>query len=223
MPSFSSLRPFALLLCLPAVMTGCGSAAIPAASKTADSSKIQKRVAEESRSDNYRSVLIGELKNLQAMIASDDKHQVGQLFSFPLADSLVSIVIDDPGYKLERKKQHGQMTRDMFEKYFSKMSVDWQLDEFRKLFEHINLNDLQLKDTLEYKDIKQNEPCNKIYSIFIRDSVVHLIYGTSGNPDYVNKTKPKGDEEDIGCEYSTFWLFHFDGRKLMFRRQLAAG
>jgi len=223
MPSFSSVKPFTLFFCLAAFIMGCGSAAVSTGSKTADSTNTQKRVAEESRSDNYRSVLIGELKNLQAVIASNDKHQVGQLFPFPLADSLVSVVSDDPGYKMERKKHDGQITRDLFEKYFSKISVDWQLDEFNKLFQHVNLNDLLQKDTLEYKDIRQNEPCSKLYTIFILDSVVHLIYGTSANPNYINKAKPKSDEQDVGCEYSTFWLFHFDGRKLIFRRQLAAG
>jgi len=172
-----------------------------------------------------RQLLIKLLKNIQAVFASNDKEKIAQTFNFPLADTTFSFYIDDSTFQTEYKRNDNRTTKAMFIKYFSKISHNIEFDQLNQLFKQVNLDKLTQKDTLE-KELRNNkEKCYKFYHVFVDKDLVTLEFGSNTNNNFADNSKKPKDDESFGdeCEFSSIWLFHFDGKQLQFIKQMAAG
>lgn len=85
----------------------------------------------------------------------------------------------------------------------------------------MDITQLLHKDKLHHDAFVNTEPCYKNYSIEIdEDSVINISYGSNRNDMYKGNLNA---EEMYKCEFQTFWTFVFDGTRLRFVRQNAAG
>ena len=169
-----------------------------------------------------RQALIVQLVQLRDRINSKDKQQIGQLFQFPLPDSLISI--GGMNALLDSSLRAGDaLSRELYDRYFdSTIAKVWNIDEFSKLFRYLDIKRLSGKDSLNHKTIIATEPCYKYYEIIVQgDSIVHIIYGITDNRNYTGKKTE--EDENASCDYATFWEFIFDGKKLTLSRQSRAG
>ena len=167
-----------------------------------------------------RAALINLLQALQVRIASNDKQEIGKLFTFLVPDSLISLYSTDSAFEAEWTKD-GVLSENVYNKWFSKASEEWQLGEFAKVFTSLDVKELLHKNKLHHDAMVKTEPCNKTYSIEIdQDSLVYISYGSNSNDKYKGKVNA---EEVYKCEFQTFWTFVFDGTALRFVRQNGAG
>jgi hypothetical protein len=163
--------------------------------------------------------LIEELKRLRQIIASKNKERIADIFEFPLPDSSFSIFIDDSTFNEQYKSNGNKTTKSMFLHSFKEISESIWLDQLNNLFQHINIDSLSYKDTLEHEAYVETEPCFYSYTIeVVKDSVI-LRMDMRSNQNYESK-KPSDDEipensSEI-CEHSFWWNFRFDGKKLRF-------
>jgi len=113
----------------------------------------------------------------------------------------------------------------MFINYFPQVYHDMQLDQLNQLFKYINVDSLNLKDSLVQEVRNSKEPYYRFYHIYIDKDAVTLEFGTNTNENYVDNTKKAEDDESFGDEreYASIWWFRFDGKKLHFVKQMAAG
>jgi hypothetical protein len=105
----------------------------------------------------------------------------------------------------------------MFLQYFKEISSSILIDQVSNLFQHIKVDSLLYKDTLEYSAYIKTEPCYYSYEIEVIKNSVTLRMDMNSNKNY--KTK-KNSEDDIPenssefCEHNFWWIFKFDGKKL---------
>jgi hypothetical protein len=167
-----------------------------------------------------RDALIRELQALHTRIASNDKNEISKLFTFPIPDSLISLYSADSAFDAEWRK-NGVLSENVYYAWFGKISIEWQLTEFNKVFTSLDVAQLLHKDKLHHDAIVSTEPCYKNYSIEIdEDSLVNVSYGSNRSDKYKGTVNA---EEVYRCEFQTFWTFVFDGTKLRFVRQNSAG
>src|SRR4051794_6124819 len=69
-----------------------------------------------------RHILIDEIKQLQAVFASNDKEKIAELFSFPISNETVGIYIDDSTFNAQLDKNHNKVTRTMFIRFYRDIS-----------------------------------------------------------------------------------------------------
>ncbi|HEV2353415.1 MAG TPA: hypothetical protein VGR89_04185 [Puia sp.] len=133
-----------------------------------------------------RPSLIAQLKGIHRLLATGDKHMIAQLFSYPVPDSVGNIYAEDTAFRTELARNGGNMTREMFLRYFDSISPALQFDQFNRAFELLNVDSLARRDTLETEDDTTNEPCTYFYRIRVDgDTLVSITYGVSSvNPDY---------------------------------------
>ena len=216
------MRQALVILAVSRALFSCNNAATTNPSGDTTITTQQKDAA-STKSQRY--VVIEELKRLQTVFSSKDKQKIADIFTFPAADSILGIFIDDSTYSEQFRKNNNTTTREMFIKYFPQVARDMQFDNFNQLFKYININSLNRKDSLVYEVKSSKEPCYEFYHVYINKDVVTLEFGSNTNENYTeNSKKGKNDEgfEDE-CEYLSMWIFHFDGKKLHFVKQMAAG
>ena len=180
------------------------------------------RLPADTASRPTRQTLIAQLAQLRDRINSKDKQKIGELFQFPIPDSLISI--GGMNALLDSSLRAGDaLSRELYDRYFdSTIAKVWNIDEFSKLFRYLDIKRLSGKDSLYHQTVIATEPCYRYYEAVIEgDSVVHITYGITDNRNYTGKKTE--DEENASCDYATFWEFIFDGKKLMLIRQSAAG
>ena len=98
---------------------------------------------------NDRQILVEELKRLQAVLASDDKEKIADLFGFPVYNETIGIYIDDSSFNAQLDKNGKKVTRPMFIRSYREVAESLQIDQVRRLFKKLNIDSLLLKDTLE--------------------------------------------------------------------------
>jgi hypothetical protein len=191
--------------------------------RVADSSTTHDSTGVLPDSSLRKEVLIRELQHLQKIIASRDKKQIATLFQFPVPDTVMNPFVDDKAFDSAWRANNNLLSQELFDKYFDKMAQGWDLDEFDKVFRHLDPTLLRKSDRLEFKAIKKKEPCYNQYIItYKHDSIVGIMYGVNSNKDYVPK-KGESDNDDTSlCEHDTYWRFVFDGRHLKLLRQQTA-
>ena len=175
-----------------------------------------------------RATLIQALKELRGRILSGDKVQTGGIFTFPIPDSVFYITLGDTAF--DRREDRGAViTQAMFYANFEKIDRALDLDQFRKLFVHLNLDSLLTNNQIEYDTAIGSEVCGKQYVIRIEhDSLVSLTYGINTRKDYVppkvKDTVDKDVDADDPCgSTGTDWEFIFDGKKLLFMAKSGYG
>jgi hypothetical protein len=168
--------------------------------------------------------LVQEVNKLKIILASGDSNKIADLFPFPLADSVMPVYTDDSAYNRDYKKNGDRVTRDMFLKYYPIISQRLQVDKMNELFKYIKTELLLRNYKLGYDIKTKKEPCYPYYNIEVDSSnMVTFTTGTNSNPDYKGSTAAADEDVSDGCEYAVFWTFMFDGRKLVFVRETAAG
>jgi hypothetical protein len=166
-----------------------------------------------------RNTLIKELKKLQKIIATNDKEKIVNIFQFPLSDTAFGIYIDDSLYNEQLKANGNKTTRTMFLQHYKDIYQNIWLDQVNNLFRDIKVDSLLNKDTLEYDDYIETQPCYYSYQIEVNKDSVTLRMDGKSNTDYKIKDSSEDDmPENSGeiCEHSFWWVFTFDGKKLHF-------
>jgi hypothetical protein len=185
--------------------------------KGANNKATENQRSDTSSTKTQRQLLIEELKRLQAVFASKDKNRITDVFPFPLSDSSVSIYIDDSAFDHQYKKNGNMVTKAMFVRFYKPISESLQIDQVKQLFKNLKVDDLQIKDTLEYNAIIKTEPCYHFYGIGIEDNLVTLTLGTNSNENYESKSMSEDETPENSsefCEHVLWWVFRFDGKKL---------
>lgn len=173
-----------------------------------------------------RQILIEELKRLRQIVASNDKTKIADIFPFPLSDTAFSIYIDDSTYYEQFKSNGNKTTKTMFLQYFKEISASILIDQVSNLFQHINPDSLLRKDTLKYDAYIKTEPCYYSYKIEVSKDDVMLRMDMNSNRNYKSK---KNSEDDLPensseiCEHNFWWVFKFDGQKLLLTNISGAG
>lgn len=172
---------------------------------------------------SQRPLLIKELKDIKAALASKDKEKIAGIFEFPVADTALNIYLDDTKYLEDLKKNGDKTTKPLFLKYFKKYYEYMGMEGMNRLFKYINVDGLMQKDSLFHEVRSVKEPCYTGYEVYVEKDMVTLTYRSNTNQNYSSKRAE--DDEGFGdeCEYAYIWEFRFDGKKLHFMRYMFAG
>ena len=126
-----------------------------------------------------RMALIAALKELRGRILSDDKTQIGRIFSFPVPDSVFNPYFNDSLLQVQMGKNGGMLTQELFNAHFKNISGAAELEGFKGFFTFINPDSLEHKDSIDVDTVLANEGSSRIYWIHIQgDSLVDISYGT---------------------------------------------
>lgn len=170
-----------------------------------------------------RKLLVSQLRLMGQWLASGDYHQIGKIFQFPVADSLLTYFGNDSAFNNARARDTDATTAATFERYFGEISYELNFKEFNRLFQRLHIDKLLHQDSLEYDAIKKQERCYNLYRIDIReDSLVSITYGVNSRKDYHGPETKDPDFDSSLCEHDTSWDFVFDGEHLRFVRISAA-
>jgi hypothetical protein len=144
-----------------------------------------------------RQSLIEELKKLHAGLSSKNKDQIQQLFSFPLADSIVPIYIDNTGFNEAKTKNNDMVSKEMFIKYFNNIYDDLQMKYLDSVLVKLNPEELKVKNELHYDTKSRINPCYWYYEMTVSHDSVELKFGSNSNPEFVDELNTIPDDEDI--------------------------
>jgi hypothetical protein len=173
-----------------------------------------------------RPKLIEELKRLKSLFSSKEKEKIAEIFQFPIPDTIVSIYIDDESYLMQLKQNGDKTTRGMFNRFFPKIYESLLMSEVNQLFSNIHLETLRNQDSLGKEVRIKTEPCYKFYSIEVKNDIVTLTTGQGVNNDFQNSSTkedevPENSSEN--CESVLWWVFRFDGKRLILEKIQGAG
>lgn len=184
-----------LLFLLWVGVISCHNADITSKPAPTSSKKYQDSVA-----IHQRQLLIGELVKLKAIFASGDRNKIEQLTHLHLIGDSLRIAVNDSTY------------------------YPGGISELNNLFKFLQLDSLNLQNEIQFDQIIPSKPCYKFYTIHIEDTTVSLVTGSNTNIDFTGPKK-KHDPVKSGeeCEWSLYWVFRWNGKKLLFQRFDAAG
>jgi hypothetical protein len=97
------------------------------------------------------------------------------------------------------------------------------VEEFNNFLKNIKLDSLSTeKEIYSEKPSDKTKACYKRYNLRIDNDTISLSYGYNSNPKNNKRNNSYISEEEI-CEAAIIWEFKFNGKKLIFIRQVAAG
>lgn len=190
-------------------------------SHISDDTTLAKPQVDTLKKGTERKVLIEQLQQLQAILASGNKEKIADIFTFPLADTTVGIFIDNDTFNEEWKKNGGKTTRTMFLRFFPHIAESLWLEEINNLFKYSKLENLLYKDTLRKEVLNKKNPCSRFYDTTIEGDRVTFSVGTDVNESY-NSTSGQENSSEY-CEFVMWWVFRFDGKKLNLEKIHGAG
>lgn len=209
------MRPIYFLFAVAVVLFSCNNSGGDKQAGDADSSQ-----AGPAPGGAGSKTVVDAVNDLKSVLESKDKNSIANLFQYPLADTVLPVYIDDSVFKKNYTSAGDKLTRSMFISYYDAISKDTYLDKITEIFKYLSVDSLQYNNTLHIEFTKAGEDCNQYYEIANNDGVVTLTYGLNGHqPD----SKASAEEQEIGCEFASFWIFRFEGGKLHFVRQASAG
>ena len=167
-----------------------------------------------------RELIIAELKQMELAFRDKDVNRIEKYFSFPLADTTLSLYEVNEDFDLARKANGGKISRELFIKNFNDIYDYFQLGDFSDLFKAIDLAELKGKQQLTSEQHVKDEACYSLYEINIEGDTVKLRYGTNSDEKY-RETHP--DQEEVCGEAAFNWIFKLEGNKLRFVREITAG
>jgi len=168
--------------------------------------------------------LVTQLRIIGQWLNSGDKQQIAQIFPFPVPDELLTYFGNDTAFNAARARDSNATTAATFQQYFKEISHELGFKEFARVFQRMQVNRLLYQDSIEYDAIKKKELCYSFYMIRIEeDSLVQITYGINSRKDYDGPETKDPDFDISMCEHDTFWEFVFDGQRLRFIRNSAAG
>jgi hypothetical protein len=167
-----------------------------------------------------REKLIAALEDLAATFASRDPHQIASLFPFPVPDTVLQVYTDEPAFVEILEKSKGQLTREIFVKYFSAISETVMMPDIDSLLRTLPPAQLASRDTLEKVFNVPDQPCVKYYRMAVEGDMVVLVSGITGNEQFSGDPEENSSEM---CETAAVWVFYFDGEKLQLKQAGVAG
>ncbi|WP_026904008.1 hypothetical protein [Pedobacter glucosidilyticus] len=177
-------------------------------------------------SKTERQIIIEELQRLQSIIASNNKEKISDVFRFPINNETIGIYVDNKDFNEQLDKNGDKVTKNMFISFYNDISESIQTEQINQLFKKLDINKLLNKDNLEYTERIKTEPCHHFYGVKIENKLVTLTIGTNSNVDYKSKSTSEDEiqENDSSmCEHVMWWVFTFDGKKLLFKEITGAG
>ena len=138
-----------------------------------------------------KEMIISELKNLSAGLLSNNADAVAGFIDFPM--TLDNILVSDKN----------QFVRDYD-------SVFYDLEILKEIFENLNIDDLQAKDSIEKKIPLTDAPCENNYSITIKENLVEI--SNSLQLDTINT-----HNAEESCMEVDLWHFELKNDKLKFK------
>ncbi len=170
-----------------------------------------------------RDLLIESIRKLGTEVSSGDKTRILSIFQFPQPDSVFSIYLEDASFSKEETGAEDQLTSEIASRHYKDLYRSLQIDQFARLFTELKIDSLHQKQQLHGERKIKGKPCLHFYEINIDSNRVSFVYGTNSNPDYI--PSPKEAESLIGdeCESAIIWEFRWEGRRLIFISQTAAG
>lgn len=206
------MKPLFLALFIAGFLISCNNAGTDKQADGADSTQNEE-------APSPRRALVDAVNELKATLQSNDKNRVAELFEFPIADTIMGVYLDDSVFMKIYRSSGDRLTKPVFLKYYDTISRVTNLADIIELFEHIPVDSLLYKDEFEKVIVNKKEPCALVYGIMVEGESVTFRFGTIRN---INYDSPNEDETD-GCEYSSMWMFRFDGKKLRYERTAVAG
>ncbi|MBB6273634.1 hypothetical protein HDF26_004094 [Pedobacter cryoconitis] len=167
-----------------------------------------------------KKLIIAELKQMQQAFADKDVSRIEKYFSFPLADTTLSLYEINEDFDLARKANDGHISKELFVKNFNDIYDYFQMGGFSDLFKAVDLSELKGKQELASEHHVKDEGCYTFYRISIEGDTVNLQYGTNSDQTY-REAHP--DEEEVCGESAFNWVFRLEGNKLRFVREMTAG
>ncbi|MCZ4224045.1 hypothetical protein [Pedobacter rhodius] len=186
--------------------------------KPQDTTKVAKEQSTEGLTDKEK--LIAELNRFKLAVQTKDKNEITGFFIFPVADSALTVY--DMGDEFDKQKvENGNaITKKMFIDNFNSLYSYLDFDEFSNLFRYLKINEITTRNSLSYEHKPKNEGCYYTYHIDVKNTEVTISYGTNTNDEYFKK---HSDEAEVCSEYLSIWVFDWNGKKLVFKKQMVAG
>ena len=184
-----------------------------------------KQLNDKIASKSERQIIIEELKRLQSILASNNKEKIADIFRFPINNENI-LYVDNEDFHEQLDKNGEKITKTMFISFYNDISESIQTEQINQLFKKLDITNLLSKDKLEYTEIIKTEPCHHFYGVTIENKLVTLTVGTNSNIDYKSKSTSEDEipENDSSmCEHVIWWVFTFDGKKLLFKEITGAG
>ena len=181
--------------------------------KTTSNTKVSVQISDTTK----RQKLILELKKIRQTIAFNDKEKIANIFEFPITDESFSIYIDDNSFNEHFKSNGNRITRTMFLQHYKAISESIWLEQLKNLFQFISIDSVEHKETLEYEDYIETEPCFYSYQIELNKDIVTLRMKMKSNKNYKSKILSENNIPENSseiCEHDLWWIFKFDGKKL---------
>ena len=170
--------------------------------------------AHEDKDTESRTDLILALKDMESRMDSRDSGQIAPLFQFPIPDSVMPLYIEDSAYKVWRLT-HKFMPRAAFDTLLPKILDDWDLESFKDFFRHIDYDKLTIHNSLKRTVAEPDDACQSHFEIKVEgDSLVHIFYGISDNPDWI-PSSPDKQRTPNECKESVSWTLSWNGKKLL--------
>lgn len=189
-------------------------------SNNVDVSSAEQLAKHETKTDSNnanRKMLISELKRLHYAISTNDKEKIADIFEFPLSRKSFSFYVDDKSFYEQFKSNGNKITRAMFLEHYNAISESIWLEQLKNLFQFIAIDSVEQKETIEYEDYIETEPCFYSYQIELNKDIVTLRMKMKSNKNYQSKILSENNLPENSseiCEHDLWWIFRFDGKQL---------
>lgn len=173
-----------------------------------------------------RRQLIEALYNLNFILKADNKKQISQIFSLPVATSDLAIYPDDDSFYIETKQNGDSITQDIFSKHLISIYAALPINDIITFFSIADLSILMLSDTIILSNFKVAEPCFVNYSLVLENENISLRIEKQTKEHYRPMNKSEKDNPMTSSEYCEhmIWLtFILDGKKLVLKHMNGAG
>lgn len=190
--------------------------------KTSTDSLVNTKDTLVTKPKTEREILIEELKKLKATLTTNDKEKIASLFEFPFPFAIYS---NDENFEKDVKANNGDISKEIFIKYYKDVEESLWLREMNNFFKFIDDDNLITKDTLNTENIIKANPCYYSYEITINKSTVKILLTSNSNREFettVSEDEIPENDSSI-CEHSLWWVFNFEGKKLHIEQISGAG
>lgn len=218
------MKPILATLALAAMLFSCNNSA--SEKKAADADTSANATAATTTAEKYAPspAVLNALNNLKAVLVTRNKSSIADLFEFPMAAAVFRPYIDDSTFSEKYQAAGELLTKNLFLEYYDKIAKYSNLEDIIYGLEVLNVDSLRHTNEISKIFATKNEPCAFVYTITVEDEKVEMRFSINPNTNYVPSKKATDEEtDDTGCEYSSVWEFMFDGQRLKFLHQAAAG
>lgn len=181
--------------------------------------KQDKKIT-QTRISGKRENLIIALKKMQLDFSNKDEKAILEYFNFPLQDSTIAISEINSTFDKAKIENGGIVTKQMFEKHFTRIFNYFQMDEVGNTLRTLPLDKLRITDYLQKTILDKKLEISFFYTLTIKKDDIEIEIRSKSATKY---QRGHPNDEDVGTEFSAFWTFMFDGQELFLKRQTTTG